>query len=411
MTKRWLVNNSTGRILEEVFRRERISRGALGRATGATRFSLAPIIRKLHREGLIELSDKGERLRVNADYGDVVGIDLGASHLHFALADFRGNIRRDSEIKITPEDGPDRLICQIRDAIRALTANSQRRPLALGIGVPSAVDAERGVVAFANNLPGWKNIHLGKELKKAFRVPVFMENDVNMAALGEHWRGIARGVRNFVFIALGTGIGSGIFIDGKLYRGRSGWAGEVFRMNIDWRRWDEDFGDTGHLESCVSGMGIAAEGRAALGSPSQAESGDLAQERDARWVFERFRKGDPAARAVLDKVFTMLGVGIANVVAVLDPELIVLGGGVAKGAPEFMLETTDKVVRRIHKEIAPPIKLSRLADKAQTFGAICSALRLAREAAVRRLEHGGFPLVRAPLKSSRSFDTFRKSAS
>jgi glucokinase len=212
-----------------------------------------------------------------------------------------------------------------------------------------------------------------------------MENDANLAAIGEHWRGIARGVNNFVFIALGTGIGSGVFADGKLYRGRTGWAGELFRMNIDWPRWSEDFSDTGHFESLVAGLGIAAEGRKMLGPAAQGDPGGLAQERDAFFVFESFRQGNPQARTVLEKIFTMLGVGIANVVAILDPDLIVLGGGITKGAPDFMLATVGKVVRAIQKEITPPIKLSALEDKAQTFGAICSALAVAQAAIVRRL--------------------------
>ena len=119
---------------------------------------------------------------------------------------------------------------------------------ALAIGVPSPVDPRSGLVAFANNLVGWKNVDLRRALEKEFRVPVCLENDANMAAIGEHWRGVARDARSFVFIALGTGIGSGIFIDGRLYRGRTGNAGELFRLNLEWPRWDEDFGDLGYFD-------------------------------------------------------------------------------------------------------------------------------------------------------------------
>jgi glucokinase len=290
------------------------------------------------------------------------------------------------------------MIAQIKEGIRSLavSARSERRnketaagathasPLrALAIGVPSPIDPERGVVAYANNLPGWKNIHLGRELQKEFRVPVFLENDANMAALGEHWRGVARDVKNFVFIALGTGIGSGIFVDGKLHRGRTGNAGELYRLNVEWQRWTEDFGEVGYFESYVSGMGIAAEGRRVLG-PSALSDPGLAEERDAYFVFEAYRQGNPLARQVLEKVFTMLGVGVADLVAVLDPDLIVLGGGITKGAPAFMMDTVDKVVHRLQSD-PPPVRLSALEDKAQTYGAIASALTVAQEAVMRRL--------------------------
>jgi len=256
---------------------------------------------------------------------------------------------------------------------------------AIAIGVPSPVDAKHGVVTFANNLPGWEKIHLGRDLGRAFRVPVFMENDCNMAALGERWKGVARGVDNFVFIALGTGVGYGLILNGKLYPGRNGAAGELFKTNIDWQTWDTEYPGTGQFENYVSGMGIAAEGRKVLGLPPQAETAGLAQERDAYFVFESFRRGSAEARAVLEKIFIMLGVGIANLVGVLDPDLIVLGGGITKGAPEFMLEMVEKVVRRLQPN-PPPIKLSLLGDKAQTYGAIYSALGVAREAIVRHLK-------------------------
>lgn len=373
------------RVFQEIARCETASISRLARGMGIQPQSLLGKLRPLVKKGVLVFSDGRARVGINPDFGQVVGIDLGGSHLHFALADFRGKILQDSNIKIRPEDGPRKLIGEIVEGARALAAKAGGRLRALAIGVPSPVDAERGVVAFAYNLPGWKNIHLGHELEEKLRVPVFLENDCNMAAIGEHWRGVAQDVDNFVMIAIGTGTGSGIFVDGKLCRGRAGAAGEVYHMNIDWPRWAEDFGDSGHFESYVSGIGIAAEGRKALPPPAGSAASDLAAERDAYFVFEAFRKGDPNARAVLEKIFIMLGVGISNIISILDPDLIVLGGGIAKGAPEFMLSTVGKVVQHLYKENAPPIKLSSLEDKAQTFGAIRAALTLAHQTIARRL--------------------------
>ena len=373
------------RVVQEIASRETASISQLARESGIKPQSLLSKLRPLVKKGLLVFSEGRAKVGINPDFGQVVGIDLGASHLHFALADFRGKILQDSNKRIRPEDGPQELIAQIVEGARALAAKAGGRLRAVAIGVPSPVDAERGVVAFAYNLPGWKDIHLGGALEEKLRVPIFLENDANMAAIGEHWRGVARGVDNFVFIAIGTGTGSGVFVNGKLYRGRTGSAGEVYHMNIDWPRWAEDFGDSGHFESYVSGMGIAAEGRKALPPPASSAASNLAAERDAYFVFEAFRQGDPNARSVLERIFAMLGVGIANIVAILDPNLIVLGGGIAKGAPEFMLSTVNKVVQHLYKENSPPIKLSALEDKAQTFGAIRSAMAIALQAAARRL--------------------------
>jgi glucokinase len=373
------------RVFEEIANYETVSVNRLARQLGIQPPSLLAKLRPLVKKGLLAFSEGRTQVGINAGFGQVVGIDLGASHLHFALADFRGEILQEANQKIRPEDGPQKLIAEIVEGARHLAKMASGRLRAVAIGVPSPVDAERGVVAFAYNLPGWKNIHLARELEKKLRVPIFLENDANMAAIGEHWRGVAQRVDNFVFIAMGTGTGSGVFVDGKLYRGRTGSAGEIYRMNMDWPRWADDFGDSGYFESFVSGMGIAAEGRKALPPAPGSGASDLAAERDAYFVFEAFRRGDPQAQSVLERIFTMLGVGISNVVAILDPDLIVLGGGIAKGAPEFMLSTVGKVVQHIYKENAPPIKLSALEDKAQTFGAIRSALTLAQQAVARRL--------------------------
>ena len=377
--------SSERRLFREIANCETASIGQLAREMGIRPLSVLGKLRPLVKKGLLVISEGGAKVGIDPGFGQVVGIDLGGSHLHFALADFRGKILQDTLKKIRPEDGPHKLIGEIVDGARSLTAKAGGRLRAVAIGVPSPVDAERGVVAFAYNLPGWKDIHLGRELERKLRVPVFLENDANMAAIGEHWRGVAQGVNNFVFIAIGTGTGSGVFVDGKLYSGRTGSAGEVYHMNIDWPRWAEDFGDSGHFESYVSGIGIAAEGRKSLPPPASSAASNLAAERDAYFVFEAFRQSDPNARSVLEGIFTMLAVGIANIIAILDPDLIVLGGGIAKGAPEYMLSTADKVVHHIYKENAPPIKLSALEDKAQTFGAIRSALDLAQQAIARRL--------------------------
>jgi glucokinase len=365
-------------------------------------------VRKLEQMGLVTADrvsgseQKGQysAIRVDASYGYLLGIDLGASHLHFALTDFCGEIISESNTGIRPEDGPGKMIEQIKENIRQIVSNqpspaNQQRNVApklegIGIGVPSPVHPRTGLVSWANNLPGWTNIELGGELRQAFGVPVALENDANMAAIGERWRGVARDVPDFVFIALGTGIGSAVFANGSLVRGRTGAAGELYRLNIEWQRWDEDFGENGYYESHVSGSGIAAEGRKQLVAPGakngadRPQPDDLARERDAYFVFEAFRSGNQKARQILERTFMMLGVGIADLVAVLDPELIVLGGGITKGAPELMLATVERVARRIQPDL-PAIKLSALEDKAQTYGAIFSALMVARDEIRRNL--------------------------
>lgn len=386
LSRMFQPESSLQRVFREVVRSEGLSAAGVARACGLSASAAASALRALERRGLVRLERR--RIFLNPHFGHVVGIDLGASHLHYALADFAGEIRHELTEPVRPEEGPRRMLAQIKAGVKRLLAGVKASSarggpelLALAMGVPSPVD-DRGVATYANNLPGWTNVALRRELEKQFRLPIVLENDVNMAALGEHWKGKAKGVENFVFVALGTGVGAGIFIRGRLYRGRTGAAGEVFRMNVEWPRWEMDYGDTGQFEDYVAGRGIAREGRHLR---AEAETAGLREERDARFVFEAHRRGDPEARRVLAKVFTILGVGLANIIAILDPELIVLGGGVTRGAPDLMLDTVSRVVARIHPETQPPILLSALEDKAQTFGAIRSALDAAAERIARQL--------------------------
>jgi predicted NBD/HSP70 family sugar kinase len=306
---------------------------------------------------------------------------MGASHLRFVLADERWQILEEARERVKSEAGTRGVVMQIREGIARLTPAGQSLQ-GIAIGVPGAVHPRTGKVFEANNVPGWREVDLGQELEDAFHVPVFLDNDANMAAIGEHWRGVAQSVDNFVFVALGTGIGAGVFVNGKICRGHTGSAGEIFKMNVDWTRWNEDFPDTGQFETYVSGLGLAAGGRKILPGGNGASPSILAEERDARFVFNAMHQGNAQARALVEKSFTMLGVGVANLVSVLDPELIVINGGVVRGAPELLLKTVEKVVRRIHGR-PPEIRLSSLGDKAQIWGALYTLLHPAAPPAIR----------------------------
>jgi len=313
-----------------------------------------------------------------AVYG--AAVDMGASYLRFVLADGNPGIAQETQELVNSKAGSRGVVAQVRDGIRRLVPRGAALR-GIAIGVPGGVDPQTGVVFDVNNVPGWREVDMGRELEDEFQTPVFLDNDANMAAIGEQARGIARGVNNFVFIALGTGVGAGIFVDGRICRGRSGLAGEIFRMNLDWTRWNEDFPDTGYFETYVSGIGLAAEGRKALPG-GNGVSGSLVEERDARYVFAALREGNPQARVLVENSFAMLGVCIANLVSVLDSELIVFNGGVVRGAPDLLLEIVGKVVRRIHPR-SPRIELSMLGDKAQIWGGIHTLREPSRYAAIR----------------------------
>jgi glucokinase len=332
----------------------------------------------------IEFPDLNRRDNQPGTSGCGIAVDMGASYLRFVLAGADGQILHEDRERVNSESGPKAVISQIRDGIGRLVERETECGALRGIaiGVPGAVDPRSGKVLDANNVPGWREVDMGRELEQAFEVPVFLDNDANMAAIGEHWRGIAKDIDNFVFVALGTGIGSGLFVDGRICRGRSGFAGELFRMNLEWDRWDEEFPDTGYLEAHVAGVGLAIAGRKVLTGGNGGQSSTLAESRDARYVFEALRQGNPQARALVEKALVMLGVGVANMVSILDPEMIVFNGGIVQGAPELLLETVTRVVGRIHPK-APSVQLSSLGDKAQIWGALHTLLEPQLHRAIR----------------------------
>lgn len=313
-----------------------------------------------------------------------VAVDMGASHIRFVLANEEAEILGEIRDRVLANAGPAGILHQIRDGVARLLAPVPERGnfRGIAIGVPGAVQPKNGRIIDANNVFGWQEVDLGQDLETHFQVPVYLDNDANMAALGEHWRGVAKGAENFVFVALGTGLGAGLVVNGRICRGRLGAAGEIFRMNLEWPRWQEEFPDTGYLERYVSGMGLAMDGRKVLSSGNGARTSGTGDERDARFVFEAMEHGDAQAEALIDRCFTMLGVGVANLISVLDPELIVFNGGLVRGAPEKMLAAVDKVVRRIHSN-PPPIKMSSLGDRAQIWGALSTLLYPERQPVIR----------------------------
>jgi glucokinase len=329
----------------------------------------------LAQHGIISLSADGKKARMPESPSRVVAVDMGATNTRYLVADLAGNVtatfREHAAAQQEPGAALKQLTCRIRELVARECGPGTLK--AIAIGVPSAVHPKTGLLISANNLEGWKDVAFREDLRQSFGVPILLDNDCNMAAVGEYWRGSAIGIGNFVFLAIGTGIGSGIFIDHKLYLGRTGSAGEVYLMNVDWQRWNEDFPDTGHVETFVSGVGIAEQARKAGILKRSAKMTEL-DDRDSRRVFAAMRRGSPAATQVIHEVLTVLGVTIANMISVLDPELVVLNGGITKADPNLLLGTVQQVVSRIHRDV-PTIRISALGDKAQLYGALWTGLQ------------------------------------
>jgi predicted NBD/HSP70 family sugar kinase len=292
----------------------------------------------------------------------IAAVDLGATNVRVAIANEDGEIEARRAFPI-PAGSPGDVLGKIGRAVDELVRGVWigNKVAAIGIVLPGMVDPEAGVVASIANLAGWDDVPIANLLGKPRGVPVAMENDANAAAVGEGWIGAAKGCRHHVFIALGTGVGAGVVIDGRLHRGAHFLAGEVafFPMTREQLR----SSDWQHcLEGVVGGRAaaIAAEEIAGAGARPQ----DL---------FDAAKAGEPAAAAWLDRTQDYIAMAVADVIALLDPEMVVFGGGVIAAQGEWFLGPIRERVLAA-TPVRTPIVISSLGEDAQIAGAIRLAL-------------------------------------
>ena len=354
------------------------TRAELIEATGLSAPTVGSLVAHLVRSGIVRdlgagPSRGGRRpacMEFNARHGFVAGIDLGPTRTRLAVADLRGERLAHEVIPTPAAPDPAAMLNRVVDALRGLLREAQAPPerlLAVAAGAPGAVDRGRGSVSCAPNLEGWNEVPMREILEHALGTAVVVENDVNLAVLGEHWRGAARGHDTCAFIFVGTGIGAGILIDGALHRGHHFMAGEIAVMCMGPQYLDGDFGSRGCLETlaglkALSGRWPGADGR----DPAQW----LAE------LFEAAQAGDGRARQAVDETARLIGIAVANVIAVVDPSLIVLGGALFAQA-EPLVHEVRSVVHRIAR--APiDVVMSALGKEAPLWGGLLVATTEAR---------------------------------
>jgi len=293
--------------------------------------------------------------------GYVAGVDLGGTKLRAALADLSGHIVAEDVLATDPRGGlavAAQIDALLRDlAVRGGVPWSDVRVSA--IGLPGAPDPATGTVDLSPNVSELGSFDIRAELTSRLGHRVVLDNDVNMAAAGERWLGSGRTHRHFVFVAVGTGIGMGIVLNGELVHGARGAAGEISYLPLGTDPFDPANQVHGALEQAVAGAALAARYRAV--------SGEQASVPD---VFDRAAAGDEVARAAIDEEARFIALAIVAVTAVLDPEAVVLGGGI--GSRVELVEPVRRWVAALTAD-APEIKTSLLGDRAGLLGAIAVA--------------------------------------
>ncbi len=292
----------------------------------------------------------------------IVGIDVGGTNIVAGtVAEDGSEILGVLSVPTKSEDGADAVVARIVDLARASMAQAGKREIAgVGIGSPGPLDTKSGVVLLTPNL-GWVNMPLRDRVANGLGLPATLDNDANCAIFGEWWRGAARGVEHLVGLTIGTGIGGGIVLYGDLYRGASDIAGEIGHMTIDSNGRRCNCGNYGCLEAYASGPAIAA--RAVEGIEAGAATvlpryvaGEL-HKVTAQVVYDAAHEGDEFALEVVRDTAKFLGAGVANIINIFNPQVVVICGGVTLAGDKLFVPLRSEVKRRAFK---PAVDVCRI---------------------------------------------------
>jgi len=316
-------------------------------------------------------------MTVHIDQQPVLAVDIGGTMIRLGLISTEGQIIAREHCPTVAEEGPGPVIDRILSALEGLLKSHNvnlSRLHSISIAAAGAIDTDSGIVTMSPSLPGWVDIPLRDTIETAYGISTFLLNDANAAALGEHRFGAGRGSANLVYITVSTGIGGGVIIDNHLYSGTSGSAGDIGHMTIDVNGPLCNCGSNGCLETLASGTAVARE---AIRRIENGERSSLADTRDgtenitAEKVGQAAGEGDALALAVISRAAYYLGVGLASLVNILNPEIIIVGGGLSKLGDLLLKPTREVVQEKAFRLPAQAVRIvpSQLGDDAGVLGA------------------------------------------
>jgi predicted NBD/HSP70 family sugar kinase len=348
-----------------------ISRAEISRRAGISKPTVSLALASLREAGLVR---EAERRPDGPSYGAVyfepvweaalaLGFDVGTHFVRGAMCDLGGRIRARQDVELARPDATDAIEAIVR--LRSTLGDGTGLPFELVdgavVGAPGVVEAGTDMLRLAGNVEGLEGRAFAEELRRALEVPVRLENDINLAALGELWQGVARGVANFAFLSVGAGLGAGLVLDGELHRGRNGAAGELdFALGAR----SDDADPCASAVSALAARVAAARADTELGPPY-----------DTRAIFGAARNGDRVAREVVAEVARRIALHVAPIAAVADVELVVLGGGIGANG-DLLLDPVGRLLGE-WLPFPPRVEVSTLGEAAVLTGALAVGLHAA----------------------------------
>ena len=305
----------------------------------------------------------------------IVGVDFGATFIKVGLLDVHGHIIKKSNFSSKGYNSRDKLIDRMVLEVSEIMLSLKPRVLGLGIGVPGPVDYKRGLIYNLTNVKGWRNVPLRDMLKKKIGIPVFIDNDANAACAGEARWGAGKGYKDIVCITLGSGVGTAVILDGKIYRGRGYSAAEMGHICIDRNGPKCNCGANGCIETFLGNSYIV---RAAVKDLKQGKRSVLLKLANGKYsditpkLIDRAAKmGDKFCKDIWKQAGENLGIGLAGIVNTFNPEIIIIGGGLSKAGELLFSSVRETVKGRAMKVFTSDlrIKRARFIEDAGTFGA------------------------------------------
>ncbi|WP_322794204.1 ROK family transcriptional regulator [Bellilinea sp.] len=367
-----------------------ISRIELSRELGLTRAAVTAIVGDLIKAGLVRETNgqfsRGRRaiaLEINPQGGLVVGVDIGATHVTLVLADYLAHVMDEVEASLDIFQGPQVCLPFVDQFLRSWLDElgvNLAQITAIGVGVPGPIVTDAGMVSGPPIMPGWDLFPIREWLEKAWGCPVTLGNDAEFGALGEWAFGAGRGVDNLVYIKVGTGIGAGLLIDGQIYRGTTGCAGEIGHVTIEENGPLCTCGNRGCLEALAGGRAIAQKAIFAIKAGARTTLSELpsVEAISAMDVIAAARKGDHLSQKLVQEAGYYLGTALANLINLFNPTKIVIGGGVAQ-VGDLLLDPVRKVAKQRSLKVASQavtITSAVLGKRSSAMGAVAQAISL-----------------------------------
>lgn len=306
-----------------------------------------------------------------------IGFDLGGTNMGASVVSLEGKILHSSECATLSNEPSENIIGRIKNLIRDCfdySKSNNLEVLSVGIGCPGLIDSNTGVVRFSPNIPSWNNVEIGKILSDEFSVPVSIDNDVRVAALGEYAFGAGRNYKNIVCITVGTGVGGAIILDGKLMRGSTQSMGELGHITLKKDGPKCGCGNYGCLEALASSTAIIRKAKDVIEkglSPIMKKMLDDGQNLNAYLVTKASEQGDKEASRIMRETGEWLGIGLSTIINIINPEVIIIGGGVSLAGDILFNPMKEEISKRALKIPSEFVKIvpAELGDSAGMIGA------------------------------------------